>query len=717
MTEAIRVIGGGVLRWWIGPMKRTGLPSFALGPAPIDLRHGARAFAISRMAVSGYAVVMHTLLWFASGRDRWLWVAVMALGHTLIVVPITNFLIRRAVLWTYLVDVVAMCTGVLIVGEPSLMPYWIPIVVASAVTFAGGREGLKAMAIAAAGIPLAYLLAPLSDSTALTVSEVRGYGLTTTALWVIVGFSYIYSVGASVNRTRAALEEAQAAQEAARRDADDNATLVRTVADAAPVGLALQNQSGKFVYVNSQLAEIMGLSLFEVAERGVADAIAPDLLPEMEAQVNRALADATPFTLDYRTRSGSYLRHLGTPVTGMDGIALISTVQDLTAERRAMRDLRRTSVALDLTSTAVAMWDRSGEIVMANRVFRDIWCGGADPVGRRLADVMGADARALRAPVLIESGTAIEQEVSLDDGRSVWMSFVLADLVDAETGAPLRTMAARDVSDIVRSRKQLEGLLASKDQFIASVSHELRTPLTAVVGLAAEMSRGSTLFDTAELEEMAGLIAEQSTEVASLVEDLLVAARAEAGVLSISAKPIDLGEHVTEAIRSTPFGTHAPAIPGGVIVDADPMRVRQIVRNLVTNSIRYGGPTVSMEVGMGRRVGYVEVCDDGPPIPEDHQAKMFEAYQRAHERVGTPDSVGLGLTVSRMLARMMGGDVTYRHDGARSRFRLSLPLDPGSATVRSDRDAMSARGLDQPSDRQPERHPHHRAAGLESTPR
>jgi signal transduction histidine kinase len=105
---------------------------------------------------------------------------------------------------------------------------------------------------------------------------------------------------------------------------------------------------------------------------------------------------------------------------------------------------------------------------------------------------------------------------------------------------------------------------------------------------------------------------------------------------------------------------------------ADPTRVRQIVRNLITNALRYGGSTITVTTGSRGETAYVQVRDDGPGIPEEKRDRIFEPYESAHEAVGMPGSVGLGLTISRKLARLLGGDLSYRSDGG-SLFELTLP--------------------------------------------
>jgi PAS domain S-box-containing protein len=226
------------------------------------------------------------------------------------------------------------------------------------------------------------------------------------------------------------------------------------------------------------------------------------------------------------------------------------------------------------------------------------------------------------------------------------------------------------------AHQKLQELVHYKDEFVASVSHELRTPLTAVVGLSEELSNvPADSFTPDELAEFHQLIAQQSREVAYIVEDLLVAARVEIDTVSIDSQPVDLDEEVSATIRGWPteFGlVHHRG--GSVKVDADPTRVRQVIRNLLTNANRYGGEKVSVVTGSNDGTGTLQVRDNGPGIDPDDLERIFEPYERVLQvEYARPGSVGLGLYVSRQLARLMGGDLTCVREGSETVFELSLP--------------------------------------------
>ncbi len=230
------------------------------------------------------------------------------------------------------------------------------------------------------------------------------------------------------------------------------------------------------------------------------------------------------------------------------------------------------------------------------------------------------------------------------------------------------------LAQVTELKEQLEGLVRSKDDFLAAVSHELRTPLTAVVGLAHEL-RDQTSDQDDEMGEFVGIIAEQSGELANLVEDLLTAARADTGNLEVVAKRLDVASELEAALGGVMAAARQVAIdvPPRLSVFADPVRLRQIVRNLIVNAHRYGGTDVRIEAKPGSGVVVIVVSDDGEGVPAGLEELIFGRYERGGASVTQPGSVGIGLAVSRELAELMGGALTYERAAGRTRFVLRLP--------------------------------------------
>lgn len=223
------------------------------------------------------------------------------------------------------------------------------------------------------------------------------------------------------------------------------------------------------------------------------------------------------------------------------------------------------------------------------------------------------------------------------------------------------------------TRGRLEELLAAKDEFIASVSHEVRTPLTAVLGFAQELDENIEKFSVAERSDLIGLIATQSQEVAYIVDDLLTAARAEAGTIVIAPEVASV-RHLIGEVLSSHSGRVDFSMGSETDLEtwADPARVRQVLRNLLTNADRYGGSIVKIHAIGSREWVKIEVRDNGEGIPIHLRDHVFEPYARAHNGEAQPASVGLGLSVARKLAQMMDGDLEMTREDGWTVFSLTL---------------------------------------------
>ncbi len=111
-------------------------------------------------------------------------------------------------------------------------------------------------------------------------------------------------------------------------------------------------------------------------------------------------------------------------------------------------------------------------------------------------------------------------------------------------------------------------------------------------------------------------------------------------------------------------------------VIGDSSRIRQIIRNLITNAYRYGGTSIVVDADIVKNTTVLSVTDNGQSLPLAEWDLVFEPYYRSHSRPGLTESIGVGLTVSRKLAREMGGDLVYRGSVTGSVFSFSLPSAP-----------------------------------------
>jgi signal transduction histidine kinase len=258
---------------------------------------------------------------------------------------------------------------------------------------------------------------------------------------------------------------------------------------------------------------------------------------------------------------------------------------------------------------------------------------------------------------------------------------------------------AQQLSFEREARLEAEAASRAKSEFLAIMSHELRTPLNAVLGYSELLELGISGPLTEKMREQVGRIRASAKHLLGLVNDILDLAKVEAGRLSVSSGPASAGGTVAAALALiqpqaaargldvvvTPLGDTAPVYLG------DDERVCQILVNLLSNAVKFTEPggTITIDVTAPRSPDFgsrlhpqreyvnFRVTDTGSGIPEDKLLSIFDPFVQAetgHSR--SSEGSGLGLTISRRLARLMGGDLAVESKvGVGSTFTLWLPAD------------------------------------------
>ncbi len=213
----------------------------------------------------------------------------------------------------------------------------------------------------------------------------------------------------------------------------------------------------------------------------------------------------------------------------------------------------------------------------------------------------------------------------------------------------------------------------ARDEFVATVSHELRNPMSVLLGLAQELASGYESFSDEERREVANMMAHQADDASWIIEDLLVAYREDMSQVTVLTEDFDITEEVHRVLESVDEPVAFEPDEAASRVRADPRRTRQILRNLVSNAVRYGGDEIKVVTRRGDSdTVHIVVCDNGEPLDPHEAERIFESYERGSGLLNQ-DSVGLGLSVCRKLARLMDGRLSYEHDGVYSSFVVTLP--------------------------------------------
>ncbi|NNC92242.1 MAG: hypothetical protein HKN80_07085, partial [Acidimicrobiia bacterium] len=221
-------------------------------------------------------------------------------------------------------------------------------------------------------------------------------------------------------------------------------------------------------------------------------------------------------------------------------------------------------------------------------------------------------------------------------------------------------------------------LVKSKDDFVASISHELRTPLTSIYGFS-ELLIEEGLLDPEYSLELISMINSESGELHRMVEDLLTSARHEAGTITLAPRLLDLESELTTAVSKVTGQETVFDVAGVVWCDAS--RLEQIIRNLLANAKRYGGDRLRVRSEVTGDFVEVTVADDGPGVPSEKAVRLFTRYVHEGEDPLTVGSIGLGLSVVRILAEEMGGSARYERVDGWSRFIIRLPASEAAANA------------------------------------
>ncbi|HEY8825549.1 MAG TPA: ATP-binding protein [Candidatus Limnocylindria bacterium] len=254
-------------------------------------------------------------------------------------------------------------------------------------------------------------------------------------------------------------------------------------------------------------------------------------------------------------------------------------------------------------------------------------------------------------------------------------------VADGDLSIRVRERGAREARALARAfnamTSRLEAGEEQRRRLLADVSHELRTPLSVVQGNLEALVDGVHPADEAHLVA----ILDETKVLSRLVEDLRTLSLAESGALTLHREAIDVGVLVREMVDS--FGSQAePAgvkidaqVPSGLPqVDADPVRAREILTNLIANALRYTprGGRVSVEARATDASVAIEVRDTGAGIAPDHIGRIFDRFYKSAESRGA----GLGLAIAKQLVEAHGGEISATSvPGEGTDIRFTLPVE------------------------------------------
>jgi signal transduction histidine kinase len=327
----------------------------------------------------------------------------------------------------------------------------------------------------------------------------------------------------------------------------------------------------------------------------------------------------------------------------------------------------------------IVVCDRAGRIILANpaaeNVFPDVEETTYDEILAELEDPDG------RAPDLGGRGGPVELRVRAEEER--WIEISTWPVVagpDPVVGHEDETIVL--LRDVTEQRQRQ----AVRDTFIGVLSHELRTPVTTIYAGAKVLARPSTLPDETRQEIFDDIVIE-SERLHRLVEDVVAMTRFGDEGGDVGAEPVLLQRLLPSVVASEdgrwPGVSFEAVVPSGLpTVIADPTYVEQVVRNLLSNAAKYGGPGASVMARVEAVDGevLVRILDDGPGFPPDESDRLFELFFRSSQTARAAAGAGIGLFVCARLIKAMGGRIWAKsrpEGGAEFGFALRVMSEDG----------------------------------------
>jgi PAS domain S-box-containing protein len=437
--------------------------------------------------------------------------------------------------------------------------------------------------------------------------------------------------------------------------------------------LMLEPLAGRIAYANRGAAEQLERSVDDLVGSLIGEHVDPTgaaALADAMDDLAGGATDARTVTLELLRPSGSILPvEVRLEYVAPDGapariLAIARDIRDRIHAQERLRGLAAAEHAraaelnavIRAMGDGVVVCDRTGRIILANPAAEDVF---PDVDETSYAEILAEldDPDGL-APALGGRGGPVELRVRSGDERWIEIStWPVAAGRDRVTGHEDETIVL--LRDVTEQRQQQ----AVRDTFIGVLSHELRTPVTTIYAGAKVLARPGQLPGATRQEIFDDIVVE-SERLHRLVEDVVAMTRFGDEGGDVGAEPVLLQRLLPSVVSSedsrwpgVSFEVDVP--PGLPTVIADPTYVEQVVRNLLSNAAKYGGPGASVTVRLEAVDGevLVRIIDDGPGFPPEESDRLFELFFRSARTARAAAGAGIGLFVCARLIKAMGGRI------------------------------------------------------------
>jgi two-component system phosphate regulon sensor histidine kinase PhoR len=365
----------------------------------------------------------------------------------------------------------------------------------------------------------------------------------------------------------------------------------------------------------------------------------------------------------------------------------------LEAERHKSHQAQAEQRALfESMAEGVLLLDRTNRITMANKSFRELLRLTGEVRGKTILEAVRLPQLAEMAARLADREIIRHADLELPGAPSRCLAVSASVVADPQGGYQGAILVFHDLTRV----RQLED---TRREFVANVSHELRTPLSLIKGFVETLLDGAK-DDPVQNDRFLQTIQKHTNRLTYLIEDLLTLSKLESGPVSLNRQPItlmELTQRVVDDLRGKALArriTIKNLLDPVLEVAADADRLQQVIFNLVENAIKYGregGYVLIQSEPHGSSEVKVLIQDDGPGIPIEAQARVFERFYRV-DRARSRDTggTGLGLAIVKHIVQAHGGTVGLTSElGRGTIFSFTVPA-AGERQARSPVEAATA---------------------------
>ena len=511
----------------------------------------------------------------------------------------------------------------------------------------------------------------------------------------------------------------------------ENNRFLNSLTDALGEGVVAADADGRCTFMNTEAEQLLGWQRQEMIGKVVHDLIhfqtATGIeIGKEECPMHASVVAGHVFRSDldaFTRKDGSVfpVSVVSMPIyQGDQFVGAVAAFQDITERKRDEEYLlatsSRLSALIESLQAAVLVEDERGHVVVTNQIFCQSFRLGvpsAELIGTGAAKLLQECCSLMKAPErfsalvesLLEGGApAMAHELELADGRVLELDYVPIYLFPAMPQAEdcrghlwlFRDITERKnaESEIRQAREAAEQANSAKSDFLANMSHEIRTPMNGVIGMT-DLALDTNL--TAQQREYLEMVKASADALLVIINDILDFSKIEAGKLEIERIAFSIRETLTQTLKPLQFRAEQKALTLDHFVDpsvpdillGDPVRLRQILINLVGNALKFteeGGVSVRVVLTTESSEGldlHFAVRDSGIGIPLDKQAGIFEAFSQADGSITRRfGGTGLGLAICHKLVSMMQGRVwVVSVPGQGSTFHFTLRLGVGTGEL------------------------------------